>query len=83
MFTKFSVSRKKVIGSQGNHLKLIVKGTSFEMKDMVMFDCAEDIEKLKVDDLIDVAGYVDINNWNNNMNIQFQVKEWSYSAKVS
>ena len=42
-----------------------------------MFDCKEDIEKLNIDDVINIVGSVEINAWNGNVDVQFMIKEWS------
>ncbi|MHC1716313.1 MAG: single-stranded-DNA-specific exonuclease RecJ [Candidatus Dojkabacteria bacterium] len=73
------VVKKTIMGKEGNHMKLLVKGNGIDLLTLIMFGCNEDTELLKEDDLIDVIGYPDINIWNGNKNIQFSVKEWKYS----
>jgi hypothetical protein len=41
-----------------------------------MFNCAECIEKIKVDDVLDLVGYVGINQWNGLTKVQFEIKDW-------
>ncbi|WKZ30940.1 MAG: single-stranded-DNA-specific exonuclease RecJ [Candidatus Dojkabacteria bacterium] len=70
------VFEKFVMGRGGNHLRLKLKGDGIGFGTAVMFDCAEDIEKIEVDDLLDIAGTLGINEWNGNVDVQFLVKEW-------
>lgn len=67
---------KFIMGSGGNHMKLKVKGDGIGFGTAIMFDCAEDIEKLQTDDVIDIVGNLGINEWNGNVDVQFLVKEW-------
>jgi len=73
------IKRKDVIGKEGNHLKIFVKGNSIDYLTLLLFGCNEDVETLKEGDVIDVVGYPDINVWNGNQSIQFNVKEWRYT----
>ncbi len=70
------IVRKSVMGKEGNHMKLLVKGDGIDLLTMIMFGCKDDIEKLNENDKIDVIGYPEINAWNGNENIQFMVKEY-------
>lgn len=73
------VVKKNVIGKESNHLKLLVKGNGIDLLSLLLFGCQDDVEKLNIDDSIDVVGYPDINVWNGNESIQFNVKEWRFS----
>jgi single-stranded-DNA-specific exonuclease len=73
------IKRKNVIGKEGNHLKIFVKGNSIDYLTLLLFGCNEDVDTLKEGDTIDVVGYPDINVWNGNESIQFNVKEWRYT----
>ncbi len=73
------IKRKNVIGKEGNHLKIFVKGNSIDYLTLLLFGCNEDVDTLKEGDTIDVVGYPDINVWNGNKSIQFNVKEWRYT----
>lgn len=73
------VVEKKVIGQSQNHMKISFKGNTVGISEGVMFDCAEDIEKINIDDALDLVGYVDINEWNGNTTLQFMIKEWRKS----
>jgi single-stranded-DNA-specific exonuclease len=73
------IKKKNVIGKEENHLKLSVKGNSIEHLILLMFGCDEDVDTLKEGDHIDIVGYPDINVWNGNESIQFNVREWRFS----
>ena len=73
---------KRMMGKNGDHLKLELKLDTPETLEAIMFNCPEDIAKINVDDLIDIAGYLDINRWNGNVSIQFSIKEWRYSDQA-
>jgi len=73
------VVKKNIMGKEGNHMKLLVKGNGIDLLTLIMFGCNEDTENLKENDEIDVVGYPDINIWNGRQSIQFSVKEWRYS----
>mgnify|MGYP005826646623 CR=1 FL=1 len=72
------VVKKYIMGKEKSHMKLMVKGTGVELLNIVLFNCFEDIEKIKENDSIDVIGYPSVNVWNGNESIQFQVKEWRF-----
>lgn len=72
---------KKVMGSGGNHMRITYKGDGIGTAQAVMFDCGDDVDRINHDDLIDLAGSLDINVWNGNTSVQFQVKEWRRSGQ--
>lgn len=73
------VYRKTVMGKEENHLKLVVKGNGIDMLTVVLFGAGEDKDEIEKDSIIDVVGYPDLNIWNGNENVQFNVKEWRFS----
>ena len=73
------VYRKTVMGKDENHLKLVVKGNGIDMLTVVLFGAGEDKDEIEKDSIIDVVGYPDLNIWNGNENVQFNVKEWRFS----
>ncbi|HQG57634.1 MAG TPA: single-stranded-DNA-specific exonuclease RecJ [Candidatus Dojkabacteria bacterium] len=77
MIAKAVILEKRIMGNMQNHLKLVLKDSGFETVNAVMFDCKEDIEKLNIDDVINIVGSVEINAWNGNVDVQFMIKEWS------
>jgi len=77
------IVKKYPLGKDQLHLKLMVKGNGTELLTLVLFNCFDDIQKLNENDEIDVIGYPNINVWNGNETLQFQVKEWRYSTKDS
>lgn len=77
---KLNISQASVIGKDGDHLKLFVKDEDGKQLTLLLFRCNEDIELLKEGDIIDVVGFPDINVWNGQESLQFNVKEWRYSS---
>ncbi len=75
------IVRKVVMGKEENHMKLLVKGSGVDLLTLLLFGAGEDKDILEVDSKIDVVGYPDINVWNGNENIQFNVREWRFSKK--
>jgi len=73
------VFRKTIMGKEENHMKLLVKGSGYDMLTLVLFGAGEDKEEIEKDSIIDVVGYPDLNVWNGNENVQFNVKEWRFS----
>ncbi len=73
------VYRKTVMGKDENHLKLVVKGNGIDMLTVVLFGAGEDKDEIEKDSIIDVVGYPDLNIWNGNESVQFNVKEWRFS----
>lgn len=72
------VLKKYIMGKDKSHLKLTVKGNGIDPLSLVLFNCFEDTEKINENDALDVIGYPNINIWNGNESMQFQVKEWKY-----
>lgn len=73
------VFRKTIMGKEENHMKLLVKGSGYDMLTLVLFGAGEDKDEIEKDSIIDVVGYPDLNIWNGNENVQFNVKEWRFS----
>lgn len=77
--TDLVVFRKQVMGQDGNHMKLLLKGSGIDLLTATFFNCDEDIEKINENSVVDIAGYPDINTWNGMENVQFNVKEWKFA----
>ena len=77
---ELEVKKKQIIGKDGNHMKLFVRGSGVDYLTLLLFGCNEDVELLNENDRIDVVGYPDINVWNGNESMQFNVKEWKFSS---
>lgn len=75
------VFEKFVMGRGGNHMRLKLKGQGIGYGTAILFDCAEDIEKIQKDDRIDIVGSLGLNEWNGNVDVQFLVKEWRRADK--
>ena len=73
------VFRKTVMGQEENHMKLLVKGSGYDLLTLVLFGSGEDKEEIEKDSVVDVVGYPDLNIWNGYENIQFIVKEWRFT----
>ncbi len=64
--------------SNGKHLKLkLIQGET--VMSAVMFGCEEDIAKLNVGDILDIVGYLSLNEWEGHKEMQLQLKEWRRS----
>lgn len=74
------VFKKKIMGKESNHMKLMVKGDGMDLLPLTMFSCYDDIEKISEESVIDVVGYPDINVWNGHECVQFNVREWKFSC---
>lgn len=70
------VVSKRVLGKDMNHMKLEIQGDYAGVDEAILFNCAEDIEKIKVDDRLDLVGSLGVNEWNNLSKVQFEIKEW-------
>ncbi len=67
---------KKVLGNGNKHLKLKIKGDGLELLECVLFDCQEDIEIIQIDDVLNIIGNLDLNEWSGITTIQFNIIEW-------
>ncbi len=79
MMSSLEIAGKRILGQSGNHMKLDIQIENGNTISMIMFNCDEDLEKIKVGDVIDVVGNIYLNNWNGNESLEFQVKEWRFS----
>ena len=79
MMSNLGIAGKRVLGQNGNHMKVDVQIKDGTTLSMIMFNCDEDIEKIKIGDVVDVVGNIYLNSWNGNDSLEFQVKEWKYS----
>jgi single-stranded-DNA-specific exonuclease len=61
--------------SGGRHAKLKLTDMDLTLT-AVLFNCDEDIRELLVGRTISVIGSLDMNHWNGNSELQFQVKGW-------
>jgi len=75
----FCVEQMKVTDkykmSNGKHMKLKLQKNGINIS-AVMFNCDEDIEKIALGDELDLACYIEINEYNGYRDIQLQIKEW-------
>ena len=76
LLEKVVVVSKRVLGKDQNHMKLEIKGEGSGVDEAIMFNCLDDIERIKEDDVIDLVGCVGINEWNGLAKVQFEVKDW-------
>lgn len=73
------VVEKKPMGSDKQnpkHMKLLFKGDSIGISEAIMFNCSEDFGRIEEDDVLDLVGFLDINEWNGVTSVQFKVTEW-------
>lgn len=75
------VVRKNIMGKEGKHMKLSMKGGGIELLDVIMFNCEEDVEKINENDVLNILGYPNINVWNGNESLQFIAKEWKFQSR--
>ncbi len=81
------LARFKTMGASNNHIKLEFEGLSGV--EFVGFGLAEEFNRLlpKIDNDVlpsfDIAGYLDINEWNGRKRLQFVIKDIRTSPKVS
>jgi single-stranded-DNA-specific exonuclease len=78
MMSSLEVAGKRVLGQSGSHMKLDIQVENGNTISMIMFNCDEDVEKIKIGDVIDVVGSIYLNSWNGNDTLEFQVKEWKF-----
>jgi single-stranded-DNA-specific exonuclease len=76
LLEKVVVVSKKVLGKDENHLKLEIQGNASGVDEAIMFNCAESIGKINVDDVVDLVGSVGINQWNGLTKVQFEIRDW-------
>ena len=79
MMSNLEIAGKRVLGQNGNHMKVDVQIKDGGTLSMIMFNCDEDVEKIKIGDVIDVVGNIYLNSWNGNDSLEFQIKEWRFS----
>jgi single-stranded-DNA-specific exonuclease len=79
-FKNLVIVKKQPIGKVQNHLKLFCKGDGVDLVTILLFRCDEDVDNLKVDDVIDIVGNVNVNSWNGREQLQVIAKEWKYSV---
>lgn len=80
VLTNLIVFKKQVMGKESAHMKLTVKGDGIGLLTLTLFNCYSDTEKIFEENSIDVVGYPDLNVWNGNESVQFNVKEWKFSC---
>ena len=78
MMSDLEVITKRVLGKGKNHMKLDIKGKEGKTISMIMFGCEEDIEKIKIGDMMKVVGSIYLNSWQGKDSLEFQVKEWKF-----
>jgi single-stranded-DNA-specific exonuclease len=65
----------RVLGKEGNHLKLVLKQETGDTFDAIAFGMGELGTKLSVGDKIDLAYSLDENTWNGETKLQLKVKD--------
>jgi len=78
MMSNLEVKTKRILGKRKNHMKLEIKGEGGNVISTILFSCEEDIEKIKIGDMIDVVGSIYLNSWMGRDSLEFQVKEWKF-----
>jgi single-stranded-DNA-specific exonuclease len=65
----------KVIGREGQHLKFTLANESGHTISAIAFRVPDFWKEIKTGDVVDVAGDLDINEWNGRSEIQLVVKD--------
>lgn len=65
----------QVVGADGKHLRLLLSDDSGATMKAIAFGMGEKIEGLSLGQRCDVIGYLNVNQWNGNREIQIEVKE--------
>ncbi|MDZ7611771.1 MAG: single-stranded-DNA-specific exonuclease RecJ [Candidatus Moranbacteria bacterium] len=77
LWKKAVVADKKLIGKNGDHLKVWFKGESGQkLLEGIGFGFGADFEKIKTGDKLDILFNLEENNWNGNKNIQLKLIDW-------
>ena len=63
------------------HIKVTFKGDGIGQSEAILFHCGDDYNNIKQNDLIDIVGYLQLNEWNGNRLAQFIVEEWKESIQ--
>ena len=71
-----TVNEKKEL-SGGKHLKLKARQGNNELS-LLMFNCDEDKELINEGDNISVIGFLSLNEWNNKIDVEIQVKGFKF-----
>jgi single-stranded-DNA-specific exonuclease len=81
------VVEAKGLGQNGNHLRMMVKNKSGQVKKTIGFYCSNKekwgvdwCEQINVGDIIDVVYELGINEWNGNREIQLTIIDMNYST---
>ncbi len=80
--SKSVVEDVRIIGAEGNHLKLVVSGQKSDVKfSAIAFGMGEMFAKIKIGDKIDIVYTIDENEWNEEKRLQLKIKDISRDLK--
>jgi len=82
LLENYKILQLRVIGKEKTHLKLQVSKVEKKI-DVIGFNQADKIAQLSTGTHIDMVGYLDINIWNGNKTIQFNLKDLKINEKNS
>jgi single-stranded-DNA-specific exonuclease len=68
------------MGKQRQHVKLLLK-TEEKIIEALQFNAQESIFELKLNDTVDIAYQIDLNEWNGKKKVQLLIKDISYPSK--
>ena len=75
------VVEARAIGQQKNHLKLQFKLSNGVYIDGIAFNMASRIAECPAGTRLDVAGFLDINSWQNRDSVQLKLLDWRFPEK--
>ncbi len=72
MISNLQISNIELVGSEGQHRRLILKQDYYEKK-FIIFNLAAENPELKIGDIIDVVYEMGVNEWNGNRELQLKI----------
>ncbi len=77
---KQPLGKKKDLEGRPKHMKIKFKGGGVGTSEAIMFGCRDSWDKMKEDQVVDLVGYAQRNEWNDRTFLQFQIKNWRESS---
>ena len=75
MSSNVTIEDMRLLGRDGNHLKLRISDSGAGNFDAIGFGLGELAKNLSIGDKIDIAYVLDENKWNENVNLQLKIKD--------
>ncbi len=77
---KQPLGKKKDLEGRPKHMKIKFKGGGVGTSEAIMFGCKDSWDNMKEDQVVDLVGYAQRNEWNDRTYLQFQIKNWRESS---